>query len=70
MVPLTCGRKSVISEQEIGFVVFPKVLLKKTSVGSTPGPVFGPNNDHYIRFAFSAKTVNMKKTSELIEKFD
>jgi len=36
MVPLTCGRKSMISEQNIGFVVFPKVLLEKTSVISTP----------------------------------
>ena len=34
---------------------FSNYPLEKTSVGSTPGPVFGPNNDHYIRFAFSAR---------------
>jgi len=48
---------------------FSKYLLEKTSVGSTPGPVFGPNNDHYIRFAFSAKTEDIREASELIEKF-
>ena len=48
---------------------FSKYLTEKTSVGSTPGPVFGSNNDHYIRFAFSAKTVDIKEASELIEKF-
>jgi len=48
---------------------FSEYLLEKTSVGSTPGPVFGLNNDHYIRFAFSAKTVDIKEASELIEKF-
>ncbi len=45
---------------------FSKYLLEKTSVGSTPGPVFGPNNDHYIRFAFSAKTEDIKEAAELI----
>jgi Aspartate/tyrosine/aromatic aminotransferase len=49
---------------------FSKYLLEKTSVDSTPGPVFGPNNDHYIRFAFSTKTEDMREASELIEKFD
>jgi len=39
---------------------FSKYLLEKTSVGSTPGPVFGPNNDHYIRFAFNAKMESMR----------
>ena len=48
---------------------FSKYIPEKTSVGSTPGPVFGPNNDHYIRFAFGAKTVDIKEASELIEKF-
>jgi Aspartate/tyrosine/aromatic aminotransferase len=48
---------------------FSKCIPEKTSVGSTPGPVFGPNNDHYIRFAFSAKTVDIKEASGLIEKF-
>ena len=49
---------------------FLKYLLEKTSVSSTPWPVFGPNNDHYIRFAFSAKTEDIREASELIEKFD
>jgi len=48
---------------------FSEYPLEKTIVGSTPGPVFGPNNDHYIRFAFSARTVDIKEASELIEKF-
>jgi len=48
---------------------FSKYLLEKMSVGSTPGPVFGPSKDHYIRFAFSAKTEDIREASELIEKF-
>ena len=48
---------------------FSKYLLEKMSVGSTPGPIFGPNNDHYIRFAFSTKTEDIREASELIEKF-
>jgi len=48
---------------------FSKYLLEKTSVGCTPRPVFGPNNDHYIRFAFSAKTEAIREDSKLIQKF-
>jgi len=48
---------------------FSKYLLEKTSVGSTPGPLLGPNNDHYIRFASSAKTEDIREASKLIEKF-
>jgi len=48
---------------------FSKYLIEKTSVGSTPGPVFGPNNDHYIRFAFCTKTEDIREALELIEKF-
>ncbi|MGC8689788.1 MAG: pyridoxal phosphate-dependent aminotransferase, partial [Thermoplasmata archaeon] len=46
---------------------FSKYLLEKTSVGSTPGPVFGPENDDYIRFAFSAKTEDIREAAELIK---
>ncbi|GEM_PF-5632942 len=60
MVPLTCGRKSVISEQNIGFVVFPKVLLERTSVSSTPWLILVSNNYHYITFTFSTKMENMR----------
>jgi aspartate/methionine/tyrosine aminotransferase len=42
---------------------FSKYLLKKTSIGSTPGPVFVPNNDHYIRFAFSAKKEDIREAT-------
>jgi len=60
MVPLTCGRKSVISEQNIGFVVFPKVLLERTSVSSTTWLILVSNNYHYITFTFSTKMENMR----------
>ncbi len=42
---------------------FSKYILEKESIGSTPGPVFGPNNDQYIRFAFSAKTEDIEEGS-------
>ncbi|WP_010917106.1 pyridoxal phosphate-dependent aminotransferase [Thermoplasma volcanium] len=45
-------------------------LLDKTGVGSSPGPVFGPAGDGYIRFAFSADTEHVREASELIEKFE
>jgi len=48
---------------------FSKYLLQKTNVGSTPGPLFRPNNDHYIRFAFSTKKEDIREALELIEKF-
>jgi len=48
---------------------FSKYLLEKMSVGSTPGPIFGPNNDHYIRFAFSTNTEDIREASELIGRF-
>jgi len=60
MVPLTCGRKSVILEHNIGFVVFPKVLLEKTSVNSTPWLILVSNNYHYITFTFSTEMENMR----------
>ncbi|PYB68505.1 pyridoxal phosphate-dependent aminotransferase [Thermoplasma sp. Kam2015] len=44
-------------------------LLDKTGVGSSPGPVFGPAGEGYIRFAFSADTEQIKEASELLEKF-
>jgi len=46
---------------------FSKYLLDKTAVGSTPGPVFGPGNEDYIRFAFSTKTEDVMEAAGLIE---
>jgi len=46
---------------------FSKYLLDKTSVGSTPGPVFRPNNAHYIRFAFSAKTEDIREATDFLK---
>jgi len=48
---------------------FSKYLLEKTSVGYTPGAIFGSNSDHYIRFAFITKKEDIREASELIEKF-
>lgn len=49
---------------------FSKYLLEKTAVGSTPGPVFGPYNEDYIRFAFSANTEDIRQAAELIKNLD
>lgn len=42
-------------------------ILKKTGVGSTPGPVFGPSGNSFIRFAFSADTKIIQEASEVLK---
>ncbi|KAA8922195.1 pyridoxal phosphate-dependent aminotransferase [Thermoplasma sp.] len=44
-------------------------LLEKTGVGSSPGPVFGPAGEGYIRFAFSAATDHIKEAAEVLKNF-
>jgi len=46
---------------------FLKYLLEKTSVCSRPGSVLGPNNDHYIRFAFSTKTEDIREATDFFK---
>ncbi len=41
-------------------------ILKKTGVGSTPGPVFGSSGESYIRFAFSLETEKVKEAGLLL----
>jgi len=41
-------------------------ILKKTGVGSTPGPVFGPGGENHIRFAFSIETEKVREAGELL----
>lgn len=45
-------------------------ILKKTGVGSTPGPVFGPSGNDFIRFAFSADTKIIQEASEMLKNMD
>lgn len=49
---------------------FSKYLLERTAIGSTPGPTFGPDNEDYIRFAFSTKTEDIREAAELIREMD
>ncbi|MGC9138376.1 MAG: pyridoxal phosphate-dependent aminotransferase [Thermoplasmata archaeon] len=41
-------------------------ILKKTNIGSTPGPVFGRRGKRHIRFAFSTNTDDVKEAAEII----
>ncbi len=43
-------------------------ILKKTGVGSTPGPVFGSAGNNYIRFAFSLDTEKVRDAGILLSK--
>ncbi|MGC8620018.1 MAG: pyridoxal phosphate-dependent aminotransferase [Thermoplasmata archaeon] len=45
-------------------------ILKKTGVGSTPGPVFGPSGEDYIRFAFSADTKIIEEASSILKNLE
>ncbi|CAC11898.1 aspartate transaminase related protein [Thermoplasma acidophilum] len=44
-------------------------LLEKTGVGSSPGPVFGPAGEGYIRFAFSAATDHIQEAADVLRNF-
>jgi len=41
-------------------------ILKKTNIGSTPGPVFGKRGKNHIRFAFSTKTEDVREAAEIL----
>ena len=41
-------------------------ILKRTGVGSVPGPVFGPAGADSLRFAFSAATDKVREAADLL----
>ena len=42
-------------------------ILRKTGVGSVPGPVFGSAGADSLRFAFSASTEKVREAAELLK---
>ncbi len=45
-------------------------ILRKTGVGSIPGPVFGPSGKDHIRFAFSADTKIIEEASSILKNLE
>jgi aspartate aminotransferase len=41
-------------------------LIDQAGIGSAPGSAFGPDNESYIRFAFSCSTDQVRAAAELL----